>query len=48
MPEPINIDDIIQSSIDPEIWKTLPTIKKIKILYHLDIIQKIIHSHNTF
>ena len=44
----IDIDDIVQSSIDPQIWDNLPAIKKIKILYHLDIIQKIIHSHNTF
>jgi len=48
MPKILNIGDIIQSSIDPEIWNTLPPVKKIKILYHLDIIQKIIHSHNTF
>lgn len=40
----IDIDDIIQSSIDPNVWKNLHPYKKIKILKLLQNIKDIIHS----
>jgi len=48
MPEMIEIDDIVQSSIDPKIWDNLPAIKKLKILNHLYKIKEIVHSPNSF
>ena len=44
----IEIDDIVQSSIDPQIWKNLPAIKKLKILNYLYKIKEIVHSPNSF
>jgi len=48
MPEMIEIDDIVQSSIDPQIWDNLPAIKKLKILNYLYKIKEIVHSPNSF
>tara|TARA_R110000796_G_scaffold114018_2_gene225771 strand:+ start:256 stop:384 length:129 start_codon:yes stop_codon:yes gene_type:complete len=40
----IDIDDIVQSSIDPSIWEKLPAIKKLNVLQKLTEIEKIIYS----
>tara|TARA_R110000787_G_scaffold276031_1_gene384869 strand:+ start:217 stop:357 length:141 start_codon:yes stop_codon:yes gene_type:complete len=40
----IDIDDIVQSSIDPLLWEKLPAIKKLNVLQKLTEIEKIIHS----
>tara|TARA_R100001480_G_scaffold145927_2_gene144309 strand:- start:1765 stop:1914 length:150 start_codon:yes stop_codon:yes gene_type:complete len=44
----IKIDDMINSSIDPKIWRELSAIKKLKILKLASEIEKIVHSHRSF
>lgn len=43
----IDIDTMIQSSIDPKIWNELPPIKKIKILKLAGEIEKIVHNKDN-
>lgn len=40
----IDIDDIVQSSIDPLLWEQLPAIKKLHILQKLTEIENILRS----
>jgi len=44
----ISIDEIIQSSIEPEIWEKLPAFEKLIIYNKLSEIAELINSHDSF